>query len=313
MSAGAESPLEIIEGTVQARAKDMDLDLGPAGAETLRGLVSEAVAGWTTDYQHGLRDYPLSDPDLIADRAVRNLIGYGPLQPLLDDDDVWEIMINGPTQIFAKRHTGANGYHDEVFHDDDHVERILTKILDDASAAHRKLDAADGLQDAQLDTGARLHIVHRDIGRDGHLLVNIRKFTGVAFISLDELVEHDMLSYPAASFLKAAVKARQSIVFAGPPGSGKTTMLSCCAAELDPELRVVVAEEVAGLIHHGPHQSNVRHYHCPPSHPIGLVTSTHMTTYHNRVAWRKTYRSPGEIECGRNIDAQSPLPSACRS
>ena len=74
--------------------------------------------------------------------------------------------------------------------------------------------------------------------------VQTHDITGVAFISLDELVEHDMLSYAAASFLKAAVKARQSIEFAGPPGSGKTTMLSCCAAELDPELRVVVAEEV---------------------------------------------------------------------
>ena len=238
------SPLEVIERTVQARAKDQDLDVGSAGAAALRVLVAEAVAQWSSDYQRGIRDYPLGDPALIADRALRNLIGYGPLEPLLADDDVWEIMINGPTQIFAKRHTGPSGYHDEVFHDDDHVVRILTKILDDASSAHRKLDPAEGLQDAQLDNGARLHIVHRDIGRDGHVLVNIRKFTGVAFRSLSELVERDMLSTAAARFLQACVASRQSIVFAGPPGSGKTTLLSCCAAELDPGLRVVVAEEV---------------------------------------------------------------------
>jgi pilus assembly protein CpaF len=116
--------------------------------------------------------------------------------------------------------------------------------LADATTAHRKLDPAEGLQDAQLRTGARLHIVHGDIGRGGHLLINIRKFTGVAFKSLRELVERGMLSRQVADFLAAAVRARLSIVFAGAPGSGKTTLLSCCCAELDPGLRAVVAEEV---------------------------------------------------------------------
>src|SRR5258708_5254237 len=153
-------------------------------------------------------------------------------------------MVNAPDLIFVKRHRGVSGYHDEVFHDDEHVIRTLTKILDDSSQSHRKLDPAEGLQDAQLDTGARLHIVHGDIGRDGHVLVNIRKFTGVAFHRLDELVERGMLGPTVASFLRACVRARLSVVFAGAPGSGKTTLLSCSTAELDPSLRVVVAEEV---------------------------------------------------------------------
>ena len=83
--------------------------------------------------------------------------------------------------IFVKRHTGPNGYHDESIHDDEHVVRTLTKILDEASTAHRKLDPTEGLQDAQLDNGARLHIVHGDISRGGHVMVNIRKFTGAIF------------------------------------------------------------------------------------------------------------------------------------
>ena len=69
---------------------------------------------------------------------------------------------NAPDQIFVKRHRGPSGYHDEVFHDDEHVVRTLTKILDDATLSHRKLDPAEGLQDAQLDQGARLHIVSLD-------------------------------------------------------------------------------------------------------------------------------------------------------
>jgi tight adherence protein B len=146
--------------------------------------------------------------DLPQPRRLR------PPRPLLADDDVWEIMINAPDEIFVKRHTAQSGYHDEVFHDDEHVVRTLTKILDDASGAHRKLDPSEGLQDAQLDDGARLHIVHRDIGRGGHLMVNIRKFTGVAFRTSTSWssghAEPRRRRVPAGR-----VRARLSIVFAG--------------------------------------------------------------------------------------------------
>jgi pilus assembly protein CpaF len=176
------SPLAEIERAVQHRAKSISLEMkGNGAAKRLRALIDDEVARWDEDFKRGLRSFELPDPTLVAERAFRNLAGYGPLEPLLDDDDVWEIMINGPDAIFVKRHNGVSGYHDEVFHDDEHVVRTLTKILDDASGAHRKLDPAEGLQDAQLDTGARLHIVHSDVGRDGHVIVNIRKFTGVAF------------------------------------------------------------------------------------------------------------------------------------
>ena len=232
---------------MQERAKDISLDMaGPEGAGKLRGAHRRRGRPLVGRLQARARGPSTSPtPTLVAERAFRNLAGYGPLEPLLADDDVWEIMINAPDAIFVKRHRGTSGYHDEVFHDDDHVVRTLTKILDDASGAHRKLDPAEGLQDAQLDDGARLHIVHGDVGRGGHVMVNIRKFTGVAFRSLDELVDRDMLDRarrPSSS--RACVRARLSIVFAGAPGSGKTTLLSCCAAELDPTLRVVIAEEV---------------------------------------------------------------------
>jgi pilus assembly protein CpaF len=233
------SPLLEIERAVQERARQTSFDV-----TALRALIDDEVRRWSADYQRGARTVDVADPDAVAERAWRNLAGYGPLEPLLADDDVWEIMINAPDAIFVKRHRGISGYHDEVFHDDAHVVRTLTKIIDEASGSHRKLDPADGIQDAQLGDGARLHVVHSDIARDGHTLVNIRKFTGVAFRSLTELVDLEMLDRTTAAFLRACVRARLSIVFAGAPGSGKTTLLSCCAAELDPSLRVVVAEEV---------------------------------------------------------------------
>ena len=239
------SPLLEIERRVQQQAKEISLDVaGSDGTAKLRALIDDEVDAWNVDHKRGLRDFDLADPGAVAERAYRNLVGYGPLEPLLADDDVWEIMVNAPHAIFVKRHNGPSGYHDESFNDDDHVVRTLTKILDDAGGSHRKLDPGEGLQDAQLDTGARLHIVHGDVGRDGHVLVNIRKFTGVAYRSLAELVERDMLDSRVADFLRACVRGRLSMVFSGAPGSGKTTMLSCCAAELDPSLRVVIAEEV---------------------------------------------------------------------
>jgi pilus assembly protein CpaF len=242
---GWVSPLREIERAAQNRAKSADLDMSaPDAGERLRAIVVEEVGAWRAEFRRGQRPQDVADPEGAVERALRNLTGYGPIQPLLDDPDVWEIMVNGPASIFSKRHSGQGGYHNEVFHDDDHVFRVLTKILDDASRSHRKLDPAEGLQDAQLDGGARLHIVHSDVGRDGHLLVNIRKFSGVAHRSLHELVGLGMLDHVAARFLTACVRSGLSILIAGAPGSGKTTMLGCLAAELDPSLRVVVAEEV---------------------------------------------------------------------
>ena len=239
------TPLLDVERSVQARAKDAELDLASSdGHSRLRSFIDEELRRWDDDVRHGRQEIPITNPDAVARRAWRNLVEYGPLTELLDDPDVWEIEINSPTEIFVKRHRGVAGYHHETFHDDDHVIRTLTKLLDDSSTSHRKLDPTEGLQDAQLDDGSRLHIVHGDLARGGHLMVNIRRFTGVPFTRLDELVTIGTLDAPAADFLATSARSGATILFAGAPGSGKTTLLSCCLGELDPTRRVVIAEEV---------------------------------------------------------------------
>ena len=239
------SPLAQIEAAVHERAKQLALDPSmPDANDRLTELVVEEVRRWNLEFKRGRREFELTDDARVIERILRNLLGYGPLESLLADDDVWEIMVNAPTEIFVKRHRGPSGYHHDVFHDDEHVRRTLTKILDEASGAHRTLNPAEGLQDAQLDNGARLHIVHEDISRGGHLIFNVRKFTGVSYRSLDELAQVGTISLQIAALLRAAVRSRLSILIAGSPGAGKTTLLSCCAAELDHSLRVVTAEEV---------------------------------------------------------------------
>lgn len=241
----ALSPLEEIEGIVRQRAKASAIDIdSPDGSTRIMALIREVVSDWSEERTRSGDIHHVSDLDGLTVRAFRNVARYGPLTELLDDDDVWEIMVNAPDLIFVKRHSGRAGFHGEVFHDNDHVVRTVTKLLDDSGASHRKLDQAEGLQDAQLDSGARVHIVHGDIARGGNLMINIRKFSGVSINHLDELVRRGSLSKQAADFLGAAVRSRLSIVFAGAPGAGKTTLLSCCAAELDPTLRAVIAEEV---------------------------------------------------------------------
>src|SRR3546814_19564146 len=110
---------------------------GPDALEALRSLIAEEVARWSLDHRRGLHPYDLAEPDIVIERAFRNLAGYGPLGPLLDDDHVWEIMINAPAQIFPKRHSGTSSYHDKVVHDDHPVPPPPPHILHQASTSPR--------------------------------------------------------------------------------------------------------------------------------------------------------------------------------
>ena len=96
------SPLLEIERSVQERAKALSLDMAlPAGRASLRALLDDEIQGWEADVKRGVRRYQLADPAGVTERAWRNLAGYGPLEPLLADPDVWEIMINAPDPTFA--------------------------------------------------------------------------------------------------------------------------------------------------------------------------------------------------------------------
>ncbi len=244
-SSSTGSPLAEIEHQVQDAARELRIDLASdADRGRLGELIDDAISDWNDDHRRGRRDLAIADPAGLADRARRNLMGYGPLGPLLEDPTVWEIMINAPDQVFVRRHGKPSGYHTELFHDDDHVARVLTRLLDDNAVGHRKLDPTEGLQDAQLTDGSRLHLVHRDLTRGGHLVANIRRFTGVPYRHLGQLVDAGTIDPHVARVLGALVRARASVLVAGAPGAGKTTMLSCLCAELDPTLRAVVAEEV---------------------------------------------------------------------
>lgn len=180
----------------------------------------------------------------VVNYVARNIFGYGPLEAPLSDPMVWEIMVNAPDAIFTRRYDTAMTPLADRFYDDDHVLRVASRLFDLAVGSHRKLDPSEGIQDAQLKDGSRLHLIHADIAKGGHLLLNIRKFNQRRSNSLHDLSADNTLSEEAVQLLRSLVRHGATIVFSGEPGSGKTTLMSACLSELDPSSRVVIAEEV---------------------------------------------------------------------
>ncbi len=107
---GEPSPLQEIERRVQLRAKETSLDMaGDDGRAKLQSLIADEVAAWSDGYKRGLRAFDLADPDVVAERAYRNLAGYGPLEPLLADDDVWEIIVGASRHLLFSRNRRPGG------------------------------------------------------------------------------------------------------------------------------------------------------------------------------------------------------------
>ncbi len=243
MAIVGQTPIQEIERMVQSAAQSSPDDLT---LEQNRGLLHRVITSEIDRWQQQNASYPLSPEtyNYITARVVANIVGYGPLDNLFADDDVWEVIVNAPDSIFVKRHSIGTCYHSDSFHDNDHLRRTLAKLLAEQGANQRKLEAHDGIQDIQLRNDARLHLVHPDLNRESTFSLNIRKYNGVKVRSMDELVERETLTRAAADLLIEAQRCGLSIIFAGPPGSGKTTLLSSLANELPPKTRVVIAEEV---------------------------------------------------------------------
>ncbi|MFT4124578.1 MAG: ATPase, T2SS/T4P/T4SS family [Microbacteriaceae bacterium] len=182
----------------------------------------------------------LADEALAARQVVAALTGYGPLQPLFDDEGVEEIWINAPDRVFAARGgvselTGIRLGETEVR---DLVDRML-------QGSGRRVDVSSPFVDASLPDGSRLHVVIPDITAR-HLSVNIRKFVH-RIRDLQRLVALGSLPVAAAVFLRACVLAGCTVLVSGATQSGKTTMLGALLAAARPEERIVTVEETFEL------------------------------------------------------------------
>jgi pilus assembly protein CpaF len=185
--------------------------------------------------------YTRANRQRILDWVVADIIGYGPLEPLLNDDDITEIMVNGYNKVYIERH-GRIETTKTTFEDETHLRRIIDRIV---APIGRRVDESSPMVDARLPSGFRVNATIPPLSLEGPLLT-IRKFATVPYTAQD-LISNGTLNAHLVGFLQACVQARINMVISGGTGSGKTTLLNLVSAFIPETERVITIEDIAEL------------------------------------------------------------------
>jgi pilus assembly protein CpaF len=177
----------------------------------------------------------------LLSEVINDLYGLGPIQPLLDDPTVTEVMVNRPDRVYIER-SGKPVRTDIVFDDDAHLRTIIDRII---KPLGKRLDGNNPLVDARLPDGSRVNVVIPPIAIAGACLT-IRKFSRRR-LTMEDLVKFGSITAPIGEFLKGCVQARLNIVVCGGTGSGKTTLLNILSGYIGADERVVTIEDAAEL------------------------------------------------------------------
>jgi len=212
--------------------------------EEMKKQIGGLVSQYVMNERLPLNTKELSD---FVDEILDEMTGLGPLEPLLKDPTVNDILINGHEQVYVERH-GVLEPTVVRFKDESHLLRIINKIV---SAVGRRVDESYPLCDARLLDGSRFNCAIRPIAVDGPL-VSIRKFSKRPF-NLNKLVEIGAIRPQMAALLAAAVRARITTIISGGTGSGKTTMLNALSSFISDKERLVTIEDAAELQLQQPH------------------------------------------------------------
>ncbi len=243
--AGRERERRLREEVREELRRTMDIEAlaepGPAEVERVRRVIVGRVDALNRQLT-AAGEPPLSDPDGLAHCILDEILGLGPLQPLLDDPAVEEIIVNGPHRVFAIE-SGRKRLTDVLFEDDEELLRLVRRAV---GGLGRRLDETSPMVDARLPDGSRLNAVIPPLtSRWTH--VTIRKFL-LRARTLEDLVSLETLTKEAAAFLEAGVQGGLNVLISGGTGSGKTTCLNALGASIaGPHERVVTIEETAEL------------------------------------------------------------------
>ncbi|MGH7934402.1 MAG: CpaF family protein [Candidatus Binataceae bacterium] len=188
-----------------------------------------------------------TDRARLVEEIKNELLGLGPLEPLLWDDDVNDILVNGPNQVYVERQ-GRLYLTDVRFNDDQHLMLIIDRIV---SQVGRRVDESSPMVDARLPDGSRINAIVPPLALDGPAL-SIRRF-GKKRFTIDDLVEKETITTDMVEFIQAIVRARLNVLVCGGTGSGKTTMLNCVSAFIPVDERIVTIEDSAELLLQQPH------------------------------------------------------------
>ncbi|GAB4527356.1 MAG: CpaF family protein [Anaerolineales bacterium] len=177
----------------------------------------------------------------LFEQIAADILGFGPLQPLLEDDDITEIMVNGAKNIYVER-KGRLHRVPITFESDEHVARIIDRIV---APMGRRIDESQPYVDARLPDGSRVNAVIPPLSLVGPVLT-IRKFFKNP-LTIEQLIQFGTLTDEAVMFLEACVKARLNIVISGGTGSGKTTLLNVMSSFIPSDERILTIENAAEL------------------------------------------------------------------
>jgi pilus assembly protein CpaF len=215
-------------------------DRSPETRKSLRARFDELC-------QHAQLKLSPEQTDELFDQIVDELVGYGPLEPLLLDDEVSEVMANGPDMVYIERH-GRLAVTPIRFDDQEHMQRIINRIIQPQG---RRVDRNWPMVDARLPDGSRVNAIIPPCAIDGPS-ITIRKF-GRNPLTIDKLIAYGSLTQDMAEFLRACVIARLNIVISGGTGSGKTTLLNILSGYIPENERIVTIEDSAELQLHQTH------------------------------------------------------------
>lgn len=229
----------------------------------------------------------------IQKEIYNNVVGLGPLEPLLDDPDISEVMVNGPYNVYIERR-GKLELSDTVFKDNNHLMNILNRIV---SSVGRRIDETSPMVDARLADGSRVNAVIPPIVLNGPT-ITIRKFSKNP-LTVSDLIRNASVSPMMMSFLEACVKGKLNIIVSGGTGSGKTTLLNVLSGYIPDTDRIVTIEDAAEL------QLRQNHVVTMESRPANLEGAGQITIrelVRNALRMRPDRIVVGEVRSGETLD-----------
>ncbi len=232
--------MELRDRTRETLARDLGKKLGGSehDADQLKSMVTEELDRMISDSSQLLTTAERAE---LASTLIDDALGYGPIEPLLADPSVREVMVNGTDAIFVER-GGQIELTTARFRSEDHLRQIIVRI---AAAVGRRVDESSPMVDARLEDGSRVNAVIPPLAVDGPALT-IRKF-GADTLTADDLVKNGSLTQSALTLLSAIVQGKLNVIVSGGTGTGKTTFLNVLSGFIPATDRIVTIEDAVEL------------------------------------------------------------------